>query len=308
VLDIARIESGHLALAPEAVDLPPFIREVVAVIQPLAQSQGIDLTVDPSCDLGRAVFADVQKLKEVLLNLLVNAVKYNRPDGSVSIACVSRAGRGRITVTDTGLGIAADKLDRLFVPFERLGAESTDVEGAGIGLALSQRIVAALHGELGVTSTAGEGSVFWIELPLADLVLHASDAPESRLRKLLYVEDQDLNLRLVERILSHRPEYELVATMQGSLALDLAREHQPDAILLDLNLPDIPGDEVLRRLKADSELKRIPVIMISADALGDRITQLLKLGASGYLTKPYRVGEFFECIEKVLGAGDGRMD
>jgi PAS domain S-box-containing protein len=312
VLDIARIESGHLALAPEAVDLPPFIREAVAVIRPLAENHGIDLTIDPSCEVARAIFADLQKLKDVLLNLLANAVKYNRPEGRVIIACASRAGRGRITVTDTGVGIAADKLDRLFVPFERLGAESTDIEGAGIGLALSQRIVAALHGELGVVSTPGEGSVFWIELPLADLAPSAadiaSDVPESRLRKLLYVEDQDLNLRLVERILSHHPEYQLVATMQGSLALDLAREHRPDAILLDLNLPDIPGDEILRRLKADAELQEIPVIMVSADALGDRITQLLSLGASGYLTKPYRVREFFDCIDKVLGAEGREMD
>ena len=138
----------------------------------------------------------------------------------------------------------------------------------------------------------------WI-VPAADVEPHA---PASRLRKLLYVEDQDLNLRLVERILAHRSDYQLVATMQGCHALDLAREHLPDAILLDLNLPDIPGDEVLRRLKADTKLQGIPVIMISADALGDRITQLLDLGAAGYLTKPYRVREFFDCIEKVLGA------
>ena len=135
--------------------------------------------------------------------------------------------------------------------------------------------------------------------PSADLTLQPTEPPP-RPRKLLYVEDQDLNLRLVERILVHRPAYRLISAMQGGLALDLAREHQPDLILLDLNLPDIPGDEVLRRLKADDELHTIPVIMISADAMGDRIEQLLKLGATGYLTKPYKVREFLECIEKAL--------
>ena len=306
VLDIARLESGRLALAPEVVELPPFIREAVALIQPVAQRHGIDLTMDPSCEASRAIFADPQRLKQVLLNLLSNAVKYNRPSGRVIVSSASRGDRGRISVMDTGFGIAPDKLASLFVPFERLGAESTEIEGTGIGLALSRGIVDALDGELSVDSVPGEGSTFWIELPLAASPppVPAVDPQERppQLRTLLYVEDQDLNLRLVERILAHRPGYRLITAMQGGLALDLAREHRPDAILLDLNLPDISGEEVLRRLKADPGMRDIPVIMVSADALGERIEQLLKLGATGYLTKPYKVRELLDTIEKVLGA------
>ena len=251
---------------------------------------------------------------QVMLNLLSNAAKYNRPSGRIVVGCERLENRVRISVTDTGFGIPEEKLARLFVPFERLGAESTAIEGTGIGLALSRRIAAALDGTLGVETTVGEGSTFWIDLPPAE-VGPAAEAgvvdgapvagPVPRERTLLYVEDQELNVRLVERILVHRPGYRLISAMQGSLALKLAREHRPDLILLDLNLPDISGEEVLRRLKADAELSAIPVIMISADAMGDRLEKLRQLGAAAYLTKPYKVRELLDCLEKALGAQAG---
>jgi len=256
--------------------------------------------------------ADQQRLKQVLLNLLSNAVKYNRPRGSVTVTCSASGALRRVSVTDTGLGIPADRLEHLFVPFERLGAESTEIEGTGLGLALSQRIAQALGGQLGVESTTGKGSTFWIDLPAVDpemVAAYASEQPPAPLEggdtpnveyKLLYVEDQDLNLRLVERILAHRPGYRLITAMQGRLALDLTREHRPDVILLDLNLPDIGGEEILRLLKADPDLKETPVIMISADAVGDRIEQLLNLGACGYLTKPYKLSDFFAVLDATL--------
>ena len=257
------------------------------------------------CDL---VLADRQRLKQVLLNLLANAVKYNRPGGSVTVRCARTPdNRVRLTVSDTGRGISPERMKRLFLPFERLGAESTDIEGTGIGLALSRGIVAALNGELGVESVEGEGSTFWLILPSAVRTSPASPEPallppptidleRPTQRMLLYIEDQDLNLRLVERILAPRSEYRLVTAMQGGLGLDIAREHHPDLILLDLNLPDMTGDEVLRRLKGDPQVQHIPVIMVSADAMGDRIEQLLAMGAAGYLTKPYKVSEFLRVI------------
>ena len=305
VLDIARLDSGRLALTVEAVELPPFLREVFDSMRPFAARHGIDLTLDPTCDAAPTVMADPGRLNEVLLNLLSNAVKYNRPAGRVLVTCERRENRARISVNDTGFGIPEENVARLFVPFERLGAESTEIEGAGIGLALSHRIVAALDGELGVATTIGEGSTFWVELPLAgDAIEAAAEPPPSepapQPRKLLYVEDQELNVRLVERILVHRPGHQLISTTQGGLALELAREHRPDLVLLDLNLPDISGEEVLRRFKADEDLSAIPVIMISADAMGDRLEKLLRLGAAAYLTKPYKVREFLECLEKVL--------
>jgi CheY-like chemotaxis protein len=205
-------------------------------------------------------------------------------------------------------------MNRLFVPFERLGAESTQIEGTGIGLALSQRIVTALGGQLGVESVVDEGSTFWVDLkrvrtswPLTTTMEerrneHAENGggPPDKIFTILYVEDQDLNLRLVERLFATRPEYRLLPAMQGGLALELAREYEPDLILLDLNLPDMSGEVVLRRLKEDRALSEIPVITVSADAMGDRIEQLLSLGATGYLTKPFLVSEFFQVIDGVL--------
>jgi PAS domain S-box-containing protein len=306
VLDIARIETGRLALSPEPLETSSFLQQAVELIRPLAQRHEIDVVLDPSAQIERHVLADHQRLKQVLLNLLSNAVKYNRPHGHVLVACTPASGRLRIQVTDTGLGIPPEKQERLFVPFERLGAEATGIEGTGLGLALAQRIIQALDGQLGYETTMGEGSTFWIELPTAfppEPVPTGHDAPAApTTRKLLYIEDQDLNLRLVERILSHRPGCQLIPAMQGRLALDLAREHQPDVILLDLNLPDMNGEEVLRRLKADPSVAHIPVVMISADALGDRINTLLELGARGYLTKPYKLQEFLAVLEEAMRA------
>jgi PAS domain S-box-containing protein len=318
VLDIARIEAGRLALVPEPIDLPKFLQEALDLIRPLAERLSITLILQPgTATLPHRVLADRQRFQQVMLNLLSNAVKYNRPGGRVTITCRDDGPQLRIDIADTGHGIDPEKLARLFLPFERLGAESTDVEGSGIGLALSRGIVAALQGELNVESRVGEGSTFWVALPrtnaeLPALPLHVDlplkpapttpppKTPAAGSQTLLYVEDQDLNLRLVERILSARPQYKLLTAMQGGLGLDLAREHQPDLILLDLNLPDMTGDEVLRRLKADPAVRHIPVIMVSADAMGERVEQLLSLGACGYLTKPYKLTEFLRVIEQTL--------
>lgn len=316
VLDIARIESGRLALSPEPIDLPSFLRAALDLIRPLADRHEITLVLEPAqTDGPHRVVADRQRFQQVLLNLLSNAVKYNRPAGRVTVSLGEEGDRLSISVTDTGRGIAPEKLPRLFLPFERLGAETTDIEGTGIGLALSRGIVTALHGELRVQSRVDEGSTFTVLLPRTDIkpssgeppVAAALAAPETKApgtspRLLLYIEDQDLNLRLVERIFHSRPHYRLLTAMQGGLGLDLAREHQPDLILLDINLPDMPGDEVLRRLKADPVVKKIPVLVVSADAMGDRIEQLLESGASGYLTKPYKVGEFVRVIEETLAS------
>ncbi|HEV7867411.1 MAG TPA: PAS domain-containing protein [Chthoniobacteraceae bacterium] len=318
VLDIARIEAGRLAMLPEAIPVAPFLHDVVELIRPLAARHQISAVLDRSNTNDRWVLADSQRLKQVFLNLLSNAIKYNRPGGRVILTCGPGAtGRLRISVSDTGWGIQKEKMSRLFLPFERLGAEATDIEGTGIGLALSRGIVTALGGELGVVSVEGEGSTFWVDLPAtvaparppelpmeppAPTVAKKEPVAPAVHKKLLYIEDQDLNLRLVERILQSRPEYRLLTAMQGGIGLDLAREHQPDLILLDLNLPDMTGDEVLRRLKDDPTVEKIPVIMVSADAMGERIEQMLALGATGYLTKPYKVTEFLRVISETLDA------
>ncbi|MGB8170055.1 MAG: ATP-binding protein [Chthoniobacteraceae bacterium] len=316
VLDIARIESGRLALSPEPIAIGAFLRDAIELIRPLAARHQIDTQLIETGAVDEVLLADRQRLKQVMLNLLSNAVKYNRPGGKVEVSCaLVPPDRLRINVADTGRGISPQRMERLFLPFERLGAEETDIEGTGIGLALSRGIVAALNGELGVESIDGQGSNFWVILPrAAGLVAPTPEVeatppvavppagPDHPVYSLLYIEDQDLNLRLVERILQSHPKYRLLTAMQGGIGLDLAREHQPDLVLLDLNLPDMSGDDVLRRLKEDPLVQNIPVIMVSADAMGDRIEQMLALGAAGYLTKPYRVSEFLRVISEALAA------
>jgi PAS domain S-box-containing protein len=319
VLDISRIDAGRFALSPEPIEVHGFLSDSIESIQPMATRHAIAIDLEPAIAEAPPlqVLADRHRVHQVMYNLLSNAVKYNRAEGRVAVRYRVDGPRIRITVADTGRGIEPEKLSRLFLPFERLGAESTDIEGSGIGLALSRGIVNALHGELHVESHVGEGSTFWLTLPRGDEISPMDEtqpvagsvatdpappaAPASDARQtLLYIEDQDLNLRLVERILNTRPQYRLITATLGNTGLELARSQQPDLILLDLNLPDMTGDEVLHRLKADAAVRHIPVIMVSADAMGERVEHLLRLGAVDYLTKPYKLEEFLRVIQKNL--------
>jgi PAS domain S-box-containing protein len=263
---------------------------------------------------GLDVHADRQRLTQVLLNLLSNAVKYNRPRGVVRVACEVVDGpdgaRPHIRVHDTGRGIPTEKLDRLFVPFERLGAEQTEMEGTGLGLALSKRLVEAMGGDLRVESVPGAGSTFTLELPLVDSPLErlrpaaaGGDAPGGTVEPagtVLYIEDNLANLSLIEAILAGRPAITLIPALQGRLGLDLAWEHAPDVILLDLHLPDVSGEEVLARLRADARTRETPVIVISADAMPGRSERLTQAGAHAYLTKPLDVDLFIRTIDRLL--------
>jgi len=311
VLDIARIESGRLTLSVEPIVLAEALQEALDLIQPLAAEQGIEVKAGDSGPPDRYVEADRQRLKQVLLNLLSNAVKYNRPRGSVTVRWTEAPGGGlRIEVTDEGPGIPPEMMDRLFVPFERLGAEGTGVEGTGLGLALSKRLMEAMGGALGVDSAPGRGSTFFIELPLAEAPGASEEETEAagplpsggpkRAHTLLYIEDNTANLKLIERALTFRPDLGLLSAMQGSLGLDLARQHQPDLILLDLHLPDISGEELLRHLQGDPRTRDIPVIVISADATPGQVRKLLAAGARAYLTKPLDMHRFFVVVNDAL--------
>jgi CheY-like chemotaxis protein len=260
------------------------------------------------------VQADVQRLKQVLLNLMSNAVKYNRDKGTVEVCCAtSSEGVGRITVSDTGRGIAADKMERLFEPFDRIDADKWGVEGVGLGLALSKRLAEAMGGKLQGESTLGEGSSFWVELPITEgqQLIEAQTTSPTELRTdvgsgprgtVLYVEDNLSNAKLVQRILEQRrPGVELVEAMQGRLALDLARQHHPDLILLDLHLPDLSGAEVLRLLGRDSTTADIPVVVVSADATRSQVERLLEAGALDYVTKPIDVAALLAIVDQTVG-------
>lgn len=311
VLDIARIEVGHFTIVPAATELSPLLAAALDLIRPEADRLQIELRFQAET-VSEYVLADRKRCLQILSNLLSNAVKFNRPGGSVTVAAeTSGANTVRISVTDTGPGIPPEKMGDLFVPFARLGAESTDVEGAGVGLALSQRIATAMHGTLGVESTSGVGCTFWLELPHAPEpelepfpknlmdIFEETNPPGSI--TVLYVEDLEVNIRLVERILQHRPHYKFLSCTRGEHAIEMARANLPNLILLDLNLPDIRGDELLRRLKLEADLKEIPVIMISAEIQEDRIARLMAMGAAGYLCKPYKVNEFLALVEKCAG-------
>ena len=313
VLDISRIEAGTLQLSVEPVCLEEAIGEAVDLMRPLAAERTITLTANCSLDTATYVLADQQRLKQVLLNLLSNAVKYSATQGSVAVSFDESSDRlTRISVRDTGAGIPVEKLARLFTPFDRLGAEASTVEGTGLGLALCQRLIQAMNGKIGVSSTLGNGSTFWLELPRAKSPVQTVAASRSgsasgeqlaeESRRILYIEDNFSNVTLLDQMLAERPALELMTAMQGRVGLELARQHTPDLILLDLHLPDMPGWQVLAQLKADHLTREIPVVVISADATAPQIKRLLSAGARTYLTKPLDIAEFFRVIDEALAS------
>jgi signal transduction histidine kinase/ActR/RegA family two-component response regulator len=303
ILEIAKIEAGRLSLSPEPVAIAEVVGESVSLIGPLAERQRIALSVNEAAEQGALV----------LLNLLSNAVKYNRPGGRVRVNWSQPApGRWRVAVSDTGPGLSEDKIARLFTPFDRLGAEQTAVEGIGLGLALSHGLMLAMDGSLHVESVPGQGSTFSVELPQSSRqagrreagTMPMLDAPMAAgadaSRTVLYIEDNLSNLKLVESILKHRPAIKLISAMQGRMGWELAREHQPHVILMDLNLPDLSGHDILLRLRADPRTQPIPVIVLSADATPGQIEKLLAAGAQAYLTKPIDVHGFLSLLDRTL--------
>ncbi len=311
VLDIARIEAGRLAISPEAVPVREVVAESLALIAPMAAAEGIRLEDAVAPTRGGFVTADRQRLKQVLLNLLSNAVKYNRPGGSVHVASEETSeGTLRITVRDTGPGIDPERAAQLFVPFERLGADSRGIEGTGLGLALSKRLVEAMGGVLGLRAPEEEGTIFWVEFPQAepleqfprDPAAAPSTARSEAGRTILYIDDNLSNVGVIRGLLAHRPGVTLLPAMQGRMGLDLAREHQPHLILLDLHLPDIPGHEVLHRLRADPETRHIPVVVISADPTGSQAERVRAAGAQAYLPKPLDMQQLLTVLDEALAA------
>jgi CheY-like chemotaxis protein len=297
-------------LSLEPVNLADVLDEALDIMRPLAAERAIEFTAPVRTDRPVYVLADLQRFKQVLLNLFSNAVKYSPKKGKVSISYRSSGeGAMRIVVSDMGSGIASEKLSRLFTPFDRLGAEQSAVEGTGLGLALSARIMHAMGGGIGASSAIGRGSTFWVDLPRAEPPSitepeHNEDepAPDHNLaagkRTILYIEDNLSNLNLVQEILRQQPQIELLSAMQGRLGLDLARKHSPDLILLDVHLPDLNGWDVFSQLRGEETTRDIPVIVISADATARQIQQFMTAGARDYLTKPLDVTKFSRVIEE----------
>jgi PAS domain S-box-containing protein len=309
VLDVSRIEAGRLALSIEPVPVHDIVTDVLELMSPIALQRSITVVANRPGDVLLHVRADRQRLKQVLVNLVSNAVKYNHDGGAVTVSFDPRPDGGtRICVTDTGPGMSQEQQTRLFRPFERLGADDSDIEGTGLGLVLSLRLVEAMGGTLTVDSRPGAGSTFWFELrscdpPDLDLdheFRHLPLAPVRPTRRVLYIEDNLANVRLVERILEHRPNVELIVAMHGQLGLDLAAEHTPDLVLVDLNLPDISGHVLLHRLRADPHTREVPVVVVSADATPGQIASCKAAGADDYLTKPFEIPAFLALVDEFL--------
>ena len=312
ILDLALIESGRLTLSPEPVALQGVLNECRAMIEPQAQKRGVALTLAEQKD-SLYVLADRTRLKQVLINLLFNAVKYNREGGTVALDCeVTGAGLLRVSVCDTGQGLSGDQVEQLFQPFNRLGQETTAEEGTGIGLVVTKRLVELMGGSIGLKSTLGQGSTFWVELQLtevpelvymptgetvADLLDAADGAPRYT---LLYVEDNPANLNLVEQIIARRTDLRLLSAANAQLGIALARVHQPNVILMDINLPGMSGLEAMQLLRSDPLTAHIPILAVSANAAPGDIERGLEAGFFDYVTKPIRVARFMQSVNAAL--------
>ncbi|SDQ87854.1 ATP-binding protein [Quadrisphaera sp. DSM 44207] len=323
VLDVVRIESGALTLSIEAVDVGDVVAESLDLVRTAAGARGITLRA-PARRCGLLALADRQRLKQVLINLLSNTVKYGRDDGESVVRCevlppdrapqdLADPGFGwlRLSVADDGRGIPADRIKDVFTPFERLGAETTSIEGSGVGLSVTRTLVEALGGRVDLCSEQGRGTTFWVDLPLAEAptscpvpagagaVGDAAGAPGPR-RTVLYVEDNPSNVMLVRRVLSRRPHLHLVVAHDGADGLEEAARSAPDLVLLDLHLPSVPGQEVLAALRehADPALREVPVVVVSADVSAGTEARVLAAGATAFLPKPLDVRHLLEVLDE----------
>ena len=310
ILDLAVIESGRLSLSREPVSLIDVMRECQAMIEPQAQKRNIHINVLPFDNTWFA-HADRTRVKQVLINLLSNAIKYNRERGSVEVKCTANPERIRISIKDSGAGLPPEKLAQLFQPFNRLGQDTGAEEGTGIGLVVTKQLVELMGGTIGVESTVGVGSEFWIELirdvntqlaaghtMLTERVPQAQE--NTALRTLLYVEDNPANLMLVEQIIEGYPYLRMLSARDGNLGIALARAHLPDVILMDITLPDINGIEAMEILLKDPLTAHIPVVALSANATPDNVLKGMEAGFFRYICKPFQLNDFMCVIDEAL--------
>lgn len=314
VLDLAKIESGHIELSLEPVELAGIIEECFELLANSAEKLGIQTSCSGESEVN--VWADRTRLRQILLNLLSNAIKYNRSGGSVTVLVHHEGSdRVRISVTDTGKGIASEKIAMLFQPFNRLDAENSNIEGTGIGLTITKRLVDAMRGAAGVESEVGVGSSFWIELPLATAHTHHQEQTsfdgtvlaqsiESTQHIVLYIEDNPSNIKLVSNILELRKNIRLLTAHTPELGIEMALAHHPALILLDINMPGMDGYQVLEVVKADASMNATPIIAVTANAMPRDIEQGKVAGFAEYLTKPLNISYFLTTLDRLLAKAE----
>lgn len=314
ILDLSRIESGRFEVSIEAVDLNHAIGECLSFVAPLAETTNVSINNTISQADNVWLQADKLRLKQVLINLLTNAIKYNRPAGSVTISAHSLPGKlMRVEISDTGVGIPEENLEKIFLPFER-SSRTEAIEGTGIGLSITKHLVEMMGGEINVASSE-QGSQFWFDLPqTSDKMtenqttntsnkIASKTMPGVKTFSAVYVEDNPANLKLVERMFEQRGNVTFYAATTPSQGFEIIANQRPDIILLDINLPEMSGTEMLRKLRQDPELANTPIIAISANAMPDDIAEAKAAGFDEYLTKPLQVAQFFTVIDSYLTPG-----
>ncbi len=312
VLDLAKVESGNMALSLEPVSLTEVMLECQDMVEPQAQKHGIRM-IFPKLDIPYYVMADLTKLNQVLINLLSNAIKYNLPNETVEVSYSENGpGRIRLFVRDHGAGLPPEKIAQLFQPFNRLGQEASGTEGTGIGLVIAKQLVELMGGAIGVESTVGAGSTFWFEMNLVAAPQNFTKddgAPEfeeprmtlgTQQHTILYVEDNQTNMNLVTQIVSRITNIQMLSAVNGNSGIEIALKYIPDIIILDINLPDISGFEVLKFLQLNRSTMHIPIIALSANAMPRDIMKGIKAGFFRYLTKPLIINEFTDALSAAL--------
>ena len=312
MLDLATVESGNIKLSVESVEIVSLVEEVIIMCDSHATQNGIIIEHEKTLADRVFVNADVSRLKQVILNLVSNAIKYNKPNGKILISYIKQgSSKIRFGIKDSGFGIPDEQKDKVFKPFERLHSDIKNIEGTGIGLTISKQLIELMAGTIGFESVTNEGSYFFIDLPLSQNIPAAKDIKDpsnlpvinlksNEMKTVLYIEDVEVNIKLVEHILSLRKNIRLLSATRALDGIKIAKSKIPDLILMDIRLPDIDGLTAFKKLQLIKEVKNIPVIALTANALEDEAQNALKLGFKDYLTKPLNIENFLKVIDKLL--------
>ncbi|MGK0178327.1 MAG: PAS domain S-box-containing protein [Nitrospinales bacterium] len=311
VLDLSRVESGNMELSIEAVDIAPIVDNVISYSKSLANEKGVSIEYQKIPEDFYLIEADPLRFKQVVLNLISNAIKYNKPNGSVIVSFeVLDKSMGRLGIRDTGHGIAEDMRDKVFKPFERLDVDAAEIEGTGIGLTISKQLVELMGGAINYESTLGEGSYFYIDMPISDkapliqkeekTIIIQNSSSNNYKKKILYIEDIRDNVELVRQILDSRQDIGLISASNALAGIELAQSEIPDLILMDIHMPDMDGITAFKKLQTMKETLGIPVIALTADAMAVDIKKALDIGFKSYITKPIDVVVFLKAIDEVV--------